>query len=243
MARRSKTADILAAADANPPQHIPSGPKIDRNVLLPGHRIRHDGWTQERTQRFLDALGHTGCVRDAARIAGVSNVAGYRLKRDYPLFSAAWDEALKRAQQGLIAIAYRRAVEGRETIIIRKGEEVERRIQPSDAMLGLMIKRGDMKDGAGGDGGDALAAAISWAEWQSGIRFTVAGEKYQDQPDDASRKAFRDRMMALRERMIENAEAGGYCLRCEQPLPTAKDNRSMAEMVASGVVGMGDLFP
>lgn len=237
MARRSTTADISAFADANPPQHIPSGPRVDRNTLLPGHRVRHDGWTQERTQRFLDALGHTGCVRDAARIAGVSNVAGYRLRRDYPLFAAAWDDALKRAQQGLIAIAYRRAVEGRETIIIRKGEEVERRIQPSDAMLGLLVKRGDMAGGAGADAG-ALAAAISWDEWQTGVRFTVAGEKYQDQPEDAAVKAFRDRMMALRQRMIENAAAGNYCLRCEQPLPVGKDNRSMAELVASGAVDL-----
>lgn len=234
MARR-KTADVSASADANPPQHIPSGPRVDRHALLPGHRTRHDGWTQERTQRFLDALAHTGCVRDAARIAGVSNVAGYRLKRDYPRFAAAWDDALKRAQQGLIAIAYRRAVEGRETIIIRKGEEVERRIQPSDAMLGLLVKRGDMKDGAGGDTG-ALAAAISWDEWQAGIRFTVSGEKYQDEPEDQARSAFRDRMLALRQRMIANAEAGGYCLRCEQPLPTTPDNRSMAERLAAGAL-------
>jgi hypothetical protein len=213
MARRSKTADIASAADANPPQVIPSGPRVDRNALLPGHRVRHDGWTQERMQRFLDALGHTGCVRDAARIAGVSNVAGYRLKRDYPIFSAAWDEALKRAQQGLIAIAYRRAVEGRETIIIRKGEEVERRIQPSDAMLGLLVKRGDMAGGLGGDASGARAAAISWEEWQAGIRFSAWGEKYREEPVEVIEAALREKLAAMRHRMIgdaaEEASDGG----------------------------------
>lgn len=57
------------------PSSLPSGPNLNRNRLMPGLRVRHDGWTEERTQRFFDSLGHTGCVRDAARVAGVSNTA------------------------------------------------------------------------------------------------------------------------------------------------------------------------
>jgi len=56
---------------------------------MPGLRVRHDGWTDERTSRFFDALAYTGCVRDAARVAGVSNAAAYRMKRRFPLFAAA----------------------------------------------------------------------------------------------------------------------------------------------------------
>jgi hypothetical protein len=155
MARKSLPSDPAAASAQTSPQHIPSGPAVNRNRLMPGLRVRHDGWTEERTQRFFDTLGHTGCVRDASRVAGVSNVAAYRMKRRFPLFAAAWDDALARAGQGLIAIAYKRAVEGRETVIIRNGEEYERRINPpSDAMLGLLIKRGDL---AGGGAGGAAA--------------------------------------------------------------------------------------
>lgn len=152
MARKRKAADKLAAASANPPQDIPVGSRVDISLLFPGLRSRHDGWTQSRTQRFLDTLAYTGCVKDAARVAGMSAAGARRMKQRFRAFEEAWDDALARAQTGLIAIAYRRAVEGRETIIIRKGEEYERRIAPSDAMLGLLLKRGDMADGVGGRG-------------------------------------------------------------------------------------------
>jgi hypothetical protein len=152
MARRRKPEDDAAAASANPPQTIPAGPiKADFAQMMPGCRKRHDGWSQHRVQRFLDVLAHTGCVEDACRCAGMSDVAPYRAKKKYPLFAAAWEEALVRSRQGLIAIAYQRAVEGRETVIIRKGEEYERKIEPSDAMLGLLIKRGDMSGGKLGE--------------------------------------------------------------------------------------------
>ena len=55
-----------------------------RNDWMPGLRIRHDGWTQARTQRFLDTLTHTCCALDAARVAGLSSQAGYRLKQPIP---------------------------------------------------------------------------------------------------------------------------------------------------------------
>ncbi len=144
MARKSAPSDLVLTILPDSTQGIPSGPRVNRNRLMPGLRVRHDGWTEERTQRFFDALGHTGCVRDAARVARVSNAAAYRMKPRFPLFAQAWEDALDRAGQGLLAIAYKRAVEGRETVIIRGGQEYERRITPSDAILGLLLKRGDM---------------------------------------------------------------------------------------------------
>lgn len=75
------------------------------------------------------------------------------MKRRFPLFAAAWDEGLSRAGQGLMAIAYKRAVEGRETVIIRNGEEYERRFMPSDSILGLLLERGDMNGGGPHGGG------------------------------------------------------------------------------------------
>lgn len=70
MARHRKPEDDLTAASANPPQHIPSGPRADFAKLMPGYRKRHDGRNQQRVQRFFDTLAHTGCVKDAARVAG-----------------------------------------------------------------------------------------------------------------------------------------------------------------------------
>lgn len=204
MARKHKPLDPAQGA-RQAPEKIPRGRAVARNALAPGLRVRHDGWTQERMQRFLDALAHTGCVRDAARVAGVSNQAGYRLKRLYPAFAEAWDAALARAQQGLIAIAYRRAVEGRETVIYREGKEVERRIQPSDAMLGLLIKRGDMADSA--PGGDALSGSLAGIdrediitrdEWEQGWAFDWKGGKVKEMSEAEAEAEFDRRMERLR---------------------------------------------
>ena len=54
------------------------------------------------------------------------------------------------------AIAYERAVVGRETVVMRGGKEVERRITPSDSMLALLVKRGEMGDGNEDGGAAAL---------------------------------------------------------------------------------------
>ena len=114
------------------------------NPLMPGLRIREDGWTLARTRVFLAVLAQTGCVTDAARIAGVSTTSVNRSRKLFAPFDAACAEALAKALRGLEAVAYQRAVEGRETIVYRGGKEVERRIMPSDGLLAMLIKRGDL---------------------------------------------------------------------------------------------------
>ena len=226
MARRRKPEDDLAAADANPPQHIPGGPRINFKALMPGYPKRHDGWNQHRVQRFLDTLAHTGCVKDAARVAGMSAVAARRAQRRYPPFAAAWEDALERSQQGLIAIAYQRAVEGRETIIIRKGEEYERKIEPSDAMLGLLIKRGDMT-------GDKLAenseAVLTFEEYQAGWRFDGWGKKFRQEEPAAVRKKLEEKLAAMRQRLFIDADRQGVCIRCNAPLRPGVTNQMLHE--------------
>lgn len=236
MARKHKPNDP-AAADLHNAVPIPLRAQIERSVLLPGLRVRHDGWTSDRTQRFLDTLAHTGCVRDAARVAGVSNAAGYRLKKRFPLFSAAWDDALARAQQGLIAIAYQRAVQGKETVIIRNGAEYERRIAPSDAMLGLLVKRGDM---VGATDVVPLEDRITIAEWNDQWRFDTTGKKYQAPPEGAAADRVMARLQALRTRIHEHADETGTCTHCGQTLSREGlaylKNHSLAEFVALGEI-------
>ncbi len=215
MARRRKPEDDLAAASANPPQHIPSGPKVDFLKLMPGYPKRHDGWNQHRVQRFLDTLAHTGCVKDAARVAGMSAVAARRAQRRFPLFAAAWEDALDRSRQGLIAIAYQRAVEGRETIIIRKGEEYERKIEPSDAMLSLLIKRGDM---TGGRLGEKAEEVLTFEEYQAGWRFDGWGKKYRQEDPAVVQKRLAEKFASMRKRMFADADRQGVCLHCDAPL-------------------------
>lgn len=154
----------------------------DANPLMPGLRIREDGWTAARTRVFLATLTQTGCVADAARIAGVSTTSVNRSRALFPRFDAACAEALAKALRGLEAVAYQRAVEGRETIIYRGGKEFERRVTPSDNLLRLLIKRGDLSGALGRVMTPAEAAAfvlpeavrhrfIDRAEFESGIVF------------------------------------------------------------------------
>lgn len=225
MARKRKPEDDLAAASANPPQTIPPGPiKADFAQMMPGYRKRHDGWNQHRLQRFLDVLAHTGCVEDACRCAGMSDVAPYRAKKKYPLFAAAWEEALDRSRQGLIAIAYQRAVEGRETVIIRKGEEYERKIEPSDAMLGLLIKRGDM---SGGRLGEKAEDVLSFEEYKAGWRFTGFGKKYKQEDPAQVRARLDAKFTLMRKRMFADADRQGVCIRCDAPLRPGVTNQML----------------
>jgi hypothetical protein len=243
MARTHNPADP-AAQGKHEPQTIPAGPAYKHSDLLPGLRVRHDGWTAQRTQRFLDTLGHTGCVRDAARVAGVSNAAGYKLKARFPLFSAAWDDALARANQGLVAIAYKRAVEGKGTVIIRNGTEYERRIAPSDSMLGLLVKRGDMAGGheRAPDSGDVLTAD----EAHDGWTFDATDKKIKGPSHAELATEMASRMKEIRERVVQYAKEKGVCWHCEQRLTDESiriiNNRSIAEQVAMGVVPISDVM-
>jgi hypothetical protein len=219
---------------------VPSGPAVNRNRLMPGLRVRHDGWTEERTQRFFDALAHTGCVRDAARVAGVSNASAYRMKRRFPLFSGAWERALARAGEGLLAVAYKRAVEGKETVIIRGGQEVERRITPSDAILGLLSKRGDLA-GSGLNVGKTPDDYLSFDEWQQHKRFDDYGHKIEIEDPAETAEKFIAQMAAMRARLSSYAAASGSCPTCKQTLPEGWPNQSMAELVAGGLVDLNEL--
>jgi hypothetical protein len=188
---------------------------------MPGLRVRHDGWTAARTQRFLDVLGHTGCVTDAARVAGLSGTGARRMRQKFPAFAAAWDEALARAGQGLIAIAYKRAVEGRETIIIRNGKEYERRIAPSDSILGLLLKRSDPHSGRHGHNPDEI---LTLEEHERGIRFDTDGTKTQGETAAEARAMIRlklDRLVSHTARRVAETNA---CWHCGQSLtPEARD--------------------
>ncbi len=203
MARRYTTPVDPAHLAANTRQNIPVGKTIDFDKLLPGRKFRHDGWTNERLQRFIDTLAYTGCVRDAAGVAGVSDTSIYKLKKRYPDFAAVWDDALVRSQKGLIAVAYRRAVEGKETVVIRNGEEVERRIVPSDSILSLLIKRGDM---TGGKLAEQLEAVLTFEEYQAGWRFDGWGKKFRQEEPAVVRKKLEEKLAAMRQRLFIDAD-------------------------------------
>ena len=44
-------------------------------------RPRHDGWTEEKQRRFIEALADTGLVSHAAKAAGMGRASANRLRR------------------------------------------------------------------------------------------------------------------------------------------------------------------
>jgi len=102
-------------------------------------RPRIDGFTPRKQKKFLKWLAKTGCVRDAAGKAGISTTTIDRTRRNFADFDARCVAALDLALPGLEAIAYRRATVGAPAKVIRKGKLVEVRVQPSDAMLRLLM--------------------------------------------------------------------------------------------------------
>jgi hypothetical protein len=186
---------------------------------MPGLRVREDGFTAARTRVFLATLAKTGCVTDAARVAGISRTSVNRSRALFAPFDAACREALAKALRGLEAVAYQRAVEGRETVVIRGGREVERRIAPSDALLALLIKRGELNADAAAEAARVDAAtAITSAEYLEGWRFDVEGTKYF-YPGSAKQR-LRDKLHAMWAAMqaeeCAQEEATGECMRCGQ---------------------------
>src|SRR3546814_17738105 len=129
--------------DRNRPSANPSrrreGSFVAANPFMPGLRVREDGWTAARTRRFLAVLAQSGCVSDAARVAGMSRKSVNDARRRFPEFDRACSTALARARRGLQAVAYERAVVGREMVIVRGGTALERRRMPADHRLGLVL--------------------------------------------------------------------------------------------------------
>jgi len=144
-----------------------------------------------------------------------------------------------------MAIAFKRAVEGRETVIIRKGEEYERRITPSNSILGLLLKRGDLNGGGplGGElaGGKTAEDILSFDEWQQHKRFDDYGRKIEIEDSAEMSAKFIAQMSKIRQRLKDYAAQGGACPTCKQALPAGWPNQSMAELVASGLVNPDEL--
>ncbi len=65
---------------------------------IPQRACRHDGWTEARRARFLEALAATANVRLACAAVGLSRQAAYTLQRRDPEFAAAWRAALCKAR-------------------------------------------------------------------------------------------------------------------------------------------------
>lgn len=103
---------------------------------------RGAGWTPDRQDEFIAALAECGCVEHAARAAGMSASAAYRLRArpDAQSFRAAWDHAIEFAVQRLADATLSRAIHGTARPVFYKGEQIgERRYY--DERLAMFILR------------------------------------------------------------------------------------------------------
>ena len=95
------------------PLHRPRGQSASprrRGEELVLRRTRHGDkmvraaagrWCAETEETFFAALGRTGCVRAAARAAGISANALYKRREAYPEFAERWDATVAEAAQKL----------------------------------------------------------------------------------------------------------------------------------------------
>ncbi|MFM1983240.1 MAG: hypothetical protein RJB22_1959 [Pseudomonadota bacterium] len=114
-------------------------------------RFRHDGWTPERQERFIEALAATGCVEHAARAVGKSVSSAYALKTraEAQPFRLAWEAALEVGIKRLSEAALSRAIHGVPYPIFYKGEQVgERRHFDERLTMFLLRYRDPARHGA-----------------------------------------------------------------------------------------------
>jgi hypothetical protein len=101
---------------------------------------RHDGFEGKRRRVFLAALTKTGCVRDAARAAGISPATVYNHQARDPDFARRCQVALDMAGSDIELHAWERGVVGIEEDVIAYGKVVGTRIKRSDMILKLLLQ-------------------------------------------------------------------------------------------------------
>ena len=105
-------------------------------------RPRHDGWTDEKQRRFIEASADTGLVSHAAKTVGMSRESANRLRRSPhgAAFARAWDAARCHAGAALEDIAFERAIEGQEQNIYNEyGDIVVTKRVLNDRMLTFLL--------------------------------------------------------------------------------------------------------
>ena len=158
-ARPDTAADLVSAPPVGPliPDNSADLDANDQAVALPEpepydpdeyrwvpvrRRPRHDGWTEEKQRRFIEALADTGLVSHAAKAVGMSRESANRLRRSPhgAAFARAWDTARLHAGAALEDIAFERAIEGVEHNVYNEyGDVVATKHVVNDRMLTFLL--------------------------------------------------------------------------------------------------------
>ncbi|WP_052208584.1 hypothetical protein [Croceibacterium mercuriale] len=169
---------------------------------------RHDGWTPDRTARFLDTLSHKGNVSRAAAAIGLSRETAYCRRRRDPLFARAWAAAMLLAREEGGHILADRALEGVEEEVWFRGELVGTRRRYDNRLLLAHIARLDrlaLDETATADAArfDELVACLAGAQPPA----SLAGAN-DDLPPD--RVTVTDRAAGQEADRQEEEAAGGF---------------------------------
>ena len=104
---------------------------------------RKDGWTPERQRAFIGVLADTGEVIAAARSVGMSDSSAYTLRQAPGAegFAAAWEAALANSSGRLVDIAFDRAINGVDDVIVDKeGNHIYTKRKYNDRLLMFLIR-------------------------------------------------------------------------------------------------------
>ena len=123
---------------------MPSKPKTTLPAFIPVPRKcqRHDGWTPERQQLFIEALADYGSVRAAANSVGMTPESAYLLRRhpEAKTFRKAWQAALDLGMQRVEDVAMDRALNGVDIPVYSYGKLVGKRTIYNDRLLMFMLR-------------------------------------------------------------------------------------------------------
>ena len=191
------------AEASDPANHIAFTP-------VPRHYQRHDGWTPERQQAFIEALADTGSVRSAAHAVNMAPEGAYLLRRhpEAGEFRKAWEAALALGVQRIEDVAMDRALNGVEVPVYHFGEVVGWRTVYNDYLLMFLLRnRAPKRFGADNARGmSAVDQAMlrrlkkQWfAEWEA------ARQQQEEEDEDAILASLDAKIEAMRAREEEAA--------------------------------------
>lgn len=120
---------------------VPAG-ELPAFTPVPRQTNRHDGWTDDRQHRFIEALADTGSVEAACRAVNMSTVGAYHLRRQKGAesFRKAWAAALDLGVQRIEDVAMDRALNGVEVPVYSYGKLVGSRTAYNDRLLMFMLR-------------------------------------------------------------------------------------------------------
>ena len=148
---------------------------------------RHDGWTPDRQQRFIQALADLGSVTAAAHAVNMAPEGAYLLRRHAQAeeFRAAWEAALALGVQRLEDVAMERALHGVEVPVYHFGKVIGSRRVYNDALLMFLLRNRAPTRFAADSAQNAAAAAKGQldrlkAQWRKEWEAELAEKQRRD---------------------------------------------------------------